>query len=67
MMVTPGSATITHAVVDADSDEDYDPVPNVDLAVVVTDDDTAAIVVTAAENFGVDRGFHGYLFGEVGD
>ena len=51
-----GSATVTHAVVDADSDEDYDPVPNVDLPVAVTDDDTAAIVVTAAENFGVTEG-----------
>ena len=51
-----GSATITHAVVDADSDEDYDPVPNVTLAVAVTDDDTHAIVVTAAENFGVTEG-----------
>ena len=52
----PGSATITHAVVDADSDEDYDSVPDVDLVVAVTDDDTAAIVVTAAENFGVTEG-----------
>ena len=52
----PGPATITHAVVDADSDEDYDSVPDVDLVVAVTDDDTAAIVVTAAENFGVTEG-----------
>ena len=51
-----GSATITHAVVDAESDEDYDPVPNVTLAVAVTDDDTAAIVVEAAENFAVTEG-----------
>ena len=46
-----GSATVTHAVVDAESDDDYDPVPDVALAVAVTDDDVAAIVVEAAENF----------------
>ena len=51
-----GSATITHAVVDAESDDDYDPVPDVALAVAVTDDDVAAIVVEAAENFGVAEG-----------
>ena len=52
----PGSAAITHAVVDADSDADYDEVPDVALDVAVTDDDTAAIVVTAAENFTVAEG-----------
>ena len=52
----PGSATITHTVVDADSDGDYDEVPDVALSVAVSDDDTAAIVVTAAENFSVDEG-----------
>ena len=52
----PGSATITHTVVDAESDEDYDPVPDVALAVAVTDDDEAAIVVSAAENFTVVEG-----------
>ena len=31
-------------------------VPNVTLAVAVTDDDTAAIVVEAAENFAVTEG-----------
>ena len=55
----PGSATITHAVVDDDSDDDYDPVPDVDLSVAVSDDDTAAIVVTAAENFSVTEGSTG--------
>ena len=54
--VDAGSATVTHAVVDAESDEDYDPVPDVTLAVAVTDDDVAAIVVEAAENFGVIEG-----------
>ena len=34
-----GSATITHAVVDGESDDDYDPVPDVALRVAVTDDD----------------------------
>ena len=62
-----GSVTITHAVVDADSDDDYDDVPNdVTLVVAVSDDDTAAIVVTAGENFGVMRVRHRHLFGEVG-
>ena len=39
-----------------ESDDDYDPVPDVALAVAVTDDDVAAIVVEAAENFGVTEG-----------
>ena len=52
----PGSATITHAVVDSESDEDYDPVDDVTLSVAVTDDDTPAIVVTAAPDFTVDEG-----------
>ena len=43
------TATIAHAVVDDESADEYDPVANVDLAVTVTDDDTAgsAIVVPA--------------------
>ena len=52
----PGSATVTHAVVDADSDEDYDDVADVSLAVAVSDDDTAAIVVEAADDFTVTEG-----------
>ena len=43
------AATIAHAVVDASSAAEYDPVANVDLAVSVTDDDSAgesAIVVS---------------------
>ena len=40
------AATIAHAVVDASSADEYDPVANVDLAVTVTDDDTAGITVT---------------------
>ena len=51
-----GSARITHAVVDVDSDADYDEVPDVALSVAVSDDDMPAIVVTAAENFTVTEG-----------
>ena len=49
------AATIAHAVVDASSAGEYDPVANVDLAVTVTDDDTAGITVTAADPFTVGR------------
>ena len=52
-----GSATITHAVVDAESDEDYDPVPDVALNCgCVRMMMLPAIVVTAAENFTVVEG-----------
>ena len=50
------AAVIAHAVVDASSAGEYDPVANVDLAVSVTDDDTAGITVTAADPFTVGEG-----------
>ena len=50
------AATIAHAVVDASSADEYDPVADVDLAVTVTDDDTAGITVTAADPFTVGEG-----------
>ena len=50
------AAAIAHAVVDASSADEYDPVANVDLAVAVTDDDTAGITVTAADPFTVAEG-----------
>ena len=50
------SATIAHAVVDDESADEYDPVANVDLAVSVTDDDTAGITVTATDPFTVGEG-----------
>ena len=50
------AATIAHAVVDASSADEYDPVANVDLAVAVTDDDTAGITITAADPFTVGEG-----------
>ena len=50
------AATIAHAVVDGSSADEYDPVANVDLAVTVTDDDTAGITVTAADPFTVGEG-----------
>ena len=40
------AASITHAVVDADSADEYDAAPNVELAVTVTDDDTAGVSVS---------------------
>ena len=40
------TASITHAVVDADSADEYDAAPNVELAVTVTDDDTAGVSVS---------------------
>ena len=61
-----GSATVTHAVVDGESDEDYDPVPDVTLAVAVTDNDVAAIVVSAAENFTVVEGSTAHLCRQAG-
>ena len=53
---TANWSTAQTVVVAAD---DYDPVPDVDLSVAVSDDDTAAIVVTAAENFSVTEGSTG--------
>ena len=50
------AASIAHAVVDASSAGEYDPVANVDLAVTVTDDDTAGITLTAADPFTVAEG-----------
>ena len=50
------AATIAHAVVDGSSAAEYDPVANVDLAVTVTDDDTAGLTVTAADPFTVAEG-----------
>ena len=50
------AATIAHAVVDGSSADEYDPVANADLAVTVTDDDTAGITVTAADPFTVTEG-----------
>ena len=38
------TASITHAVVDADSADEYDAAPNVELAVTVTDDDAGVSV-----------------------
>ena len=43
-------------MVDGSSAAEYDPVANVDLAVTVTDDDTAGITVTAADPFTVGEG-----------
>ena len=63
-----GSATITHAVVDAESDEDYDAVHRTWrwqwLCRMMM---LPAIVVTAAENFGVTEGCNCHLHGQVGD
>ena len=42
----PGSAAITHAVVDAQSSNEFDVAVDKRLAVTVTDDDTAAIIVS---------------------
>ena len=50
------AATIAHAVVDGSSADEYDPVDSVDLAVTVTDDDTAGITITAADPFTVAEG-----------
>ena len=50
------AAAIAHAVVDASSAAEYDPLANVDLAVTVTDDDSAGITVTAADPFTVGEG-----------
>ena len=50
------AATIAHAVVDGSSADEYDPVANVDLAVTVTDDDSAGITITAADPFTVGEG-----------
>ena len=55
------AATIAHAVVDASSADEYDPVANEDLAVSVTDDDTAGITVTAADPFTVAEGSQRHL------
>ena len=43
------AASIAHAVVDGSSADEYDPVANVDLAVTVTDDDTAGITVSVTQ------------------
>ena len=50
------AATIAHAVVDGSSADEYDPVANADLAVAVTDDDSAGITITAASPFTVGEG-----------
>ena len=43
------AASIAHAVVDGSSADEYDPVANVDLAVSVTDDDTAGVTVSVTQ------------------
>ena len=50
------AATIAHMVVDDESADEYDPVANVDLAVTVTDGDTAGITIIAADPFTVAEG-----------
>ena len=44
------AAAIAHAVVDGSSADEYDPVANVDLAVTVTDDDTAGVTVSVTHH-----------------
>ena len=49
------SATISHAVVDASSANEYDGLEE-DLTVTVSDDDSAGITITAADPFSVGEG-----------